>query len=123
MSASRQLGLGPMALNGVASAVASPSKVLGSTPLVDVAVRAFVRTGYNAQQSAGLLEMTPANFSKAFSPNWRENNPVMKKWDALPFNVRRELAALLCADFDLTAADTEQTRVLSDFARLLKAVG
>jgi hypothetical protein len=88
-----------------------------------LAVRAFVRCGQNAQQAAGLLGMTPANFSKAFSAHWPENNPVMKKWDALPIEIRREFAALLCADLGLTAADAEQTRVLSDFARLLKAVG
>lgn len=112
-----------MAVKEVASAIATPSKVLGSTPLVDLAFRAFARCGFNSQQAAAALDTSPQNFSKAFSVNWPENNPLMKKWDALPLEVRREFAILLAADYELTAPDAEQTRVVRDFARLLKAVG
>ena len=112
-----------MAVKEVASAVATPSKILGSTPLVDVAFRAFARCGLNSQQAAAALETSPQNFSKAFSVNWPENNPLMKKWDTLPFEVRREFVVLLAADYDISAPDAEQTRVVRDFARLLKAVG
>jgi hypothetical protein len=88
--------------------------------LVDVAVRAFVRSGFNAQMAAGELGMGAADFSKAFSPNWPERNPIMKKWDALPYEVRHEFASLLAAEYGIGAVDSEQTRIIRDFARLLK---
>lgn len=111
------------AVTAVGSTLPSPAKEVGSTPLVDLAVRAFQRCGYNAQQAAGMLDMSAADFSKAFSVNWAERNPVMKRWDSLPVEVRREFAALQAADHELTAPDAEQTRVVRDFARLLKVVG
>jgi len=120
---SRQLSLGPMAVKEVGSHLPTPAKEVGSTPLVDLAVRAFVTCGYNAQQAAGMLEMSAADFSKAFSVNWPERNPLMKRWMALPLDVRRSFAALQMVDFQLTAPDAEQTRIVRDFARLLKAVG
>jgi hypothetical protein len=123
MKSTSQLNLPPMGVKEVANVVATPSKVLGSTPLVDVAFRAFARCGLNSQQAAAALDTSPANFSRAFSVNWPENNPLMKKWDTLPFEVRREFAALLAADYGLSQPDAEQTRVVRDFARLLRAVG
>ena len=112
-----------MAVKEVGSTVPTTAKKVGSTPMVDLAMRAFVHCGYNAQQAAGLLEMTAADFSKAFSINWPERNGVMKRWDSLPIEVRREFARLQMVEHELTAPDAEQTRVVRDFARLLKAVG
>ena len=109
-----------MAVNEVGRPLPSPAKQVGTTPLVDLFVRAFLRCGLNAQQAAAALGMAPADFSKAFSVNWPERNPVMKKWDGLDMAIRRELAVLLAADFALTAPDSEQTRVIRDFARLIK---
>lgn len=111
-----------MGVKEVGSHVPTPAKKVGSTPLVDLAVRAFVQCGYTAQQAAGLLDMTAADFSKAFSVNWPERNGVMKRWDALPVEIRREFARLQMVDHDLTAPDADQTRVLRDFWRVLKAV-
>ena len=131
---SGQLGLGPMPLqesgNGLSTlpsglpTLPTHAKKLGTTPLVDLAVRAFLRCGHNAQASAGLLQMGPSDFSKAFSINWPERNSAMKRWDALPFDVRREFVLLQMADYELSAAqDSEPVRVLRDLHRLLKAVG
>jgi hypothetical protein len=123
MSASRQLSLGPMGVKEVSRLLESPSKPVGSTPLVDIAVRAFIVAGHTSQESARLIDTSQANFSKAFSKNWPENNPFMKKWDDLPFQIRREFARLLMVDYELTAPDAEQTRIVKDFARLLRVVG
>ena len=117
-----QLNLPPMAVQEVGSQMPSPAKKVGSTPLVDVAVRAFVRCQRNNQQAAGELGITPTDFSKAFSVNWPERNSIMKKWDSLPFEVRREFAAVLAADYELTTQDSEPVRVLRDLHRVLKAV-
>lgn len=119
---SRQLNLGPMAVKEVGTHLPTAAKKVGATPLVDLAVRAFLRCGYNAQQAAGMLDMTASDFSKAFSVNWPERNGVMKKWDALPIEVRREFAALQAADHEISTPDAEQTRVLKDFARLVKEI-
>ena len=113
-----QLNLPPML--AIQSGSDLPSDAKKVSRLVDVAVRAFVRSGYNAQMAAGEMGMSAADFSKAFSPNWPENNPVMKKWDALPYIIRREFAALLAVEYGIEAHDSEQTRILRDFARLLK---
>ena len=112
-----------MAVKEVGSHLPSPAKEVGSTPLVDLAVRAFVHCGYNAQQSAGLLDITAGDFSKAFSIHWPERNPLMKRWMSLPLEIRREFARLQMVDHQLTVPDAEQTRTLRDFARVLKAVG
>ena len=115
-----QLNLPPMLANQSGSGVPTDAKKVSR--LVDVAVRAFVRSGYNAQMAAGELGMSAADFSKAFSPNWPERNPVMKKFDALPYEVRREFASLLAAEYGITAQDSEPTRVLRDLGRLLKEI-
>ena len=115
--------LAPTRLQEVGIELPSSAKKLGTTPLVDLAVRAFMRNERNNQQAAGLLNLSPSDFSKAFSINWPERNSIMKKWDALPFAIRRELAVLLAADYELTAPDAEQTRVVRDFARLLRGLG
>lgn len=111
-----------MELQEVGNPLPTPAKKVGSTPLVDLCVRAFVRSQHNNQQAAGLLSIAPSDFSKAFSVNWPERNGVMKKWDSLPFQVRLEFAKLIAADYELTAPDSEQTRIVREFARLLKAV-
>lgn len=114
-----------MAVNQVAKGsglLATPSKVLGSTPLVDLATKAFVRCGLSDQQAASALRTSTPNFSKAFSVNWPENNPFMKKWDELDFEIRLEFAKLIAADYGVTSLDSDQTRTLRDFARLIKAV-
>lgn len=112
-----------MAVKEVGSHLPSPAKKVGSAKLVDLAVRAFSTCGYNAQQSAGLLGMSASDFSKAFSINWPERNPLMKRWDDLPVEIRREFARLQMVDHELTAPDAEQTRVVREFARLLRVVG
>ena len=123
MKATSQLNLPPMGVKEVGSHLPTVAKKVGGAKLVDLAMRAFVHCGYNAQQSANLLGMTAADFSKAFSINWPERNGVMKRWDDLPIEVRREFARLQMLDHELSVPDAEQTRVVRDFARLLKAVG
>lgn len=120
MALTSQLNLPPML--AIPSGNAEPSAAK-NVALVDLAVRAFVRCGFNAQQAAGMLGMSASDFSKAFSVNWPERNPVMKKWDALDYTVRREFAALLAADYGLDAQDSEPVRVLRDLSRVLAKVG
>lgn len=113
-----------MAVKEVGSVLPSPAKKVGSAPMVDLAMRAFVHCGYNAQQAAGLLDMSAADFSKAFSINWPDRNGVMKKWDGLPFEVRQQFAALIAVEYDVVEPDVEQRRALREFALVLKkAVG
>lgn len=111
-----------MAVKEVGSAVPSPAKKVGGVRLVDQVVRGLQRTGHNAQSGAGLFGISAPDFSKAFSVNWPERNALMKKFDDLPFESRREIVALLAADYEISAPDSEQTRVLRDFARLVKEI-
>lgn len=117
MKTSLQLGLGPMALQEVATPLASPSNPVatpakdGAVPICDLALKAFQRAGYDSQQAAALLGMTPPNFTKAFSANWPETNPVMKRFgEKAGRAVLREFALLLCEDLGLSVAgpDTER---------------
>lgn len=115
----------PMAseVKEVANAIARTSKVLGSEPICSIWERAFVRAGYNAQQAAGLLGITPAQFSKDFSPNWPENAATLKRLDKLPLAVKREFFALGAAECGLQVGiDWEDRQVLRRFAELLKTV-
>ena len=109
-----------MPLQEVANGQATAGKTVA--PLVDLFVRACVRCGLNGQQSAAAMQMTPAQFSKAFSVNWPEQNPAMKRFDALDYSVRREFAALLAAEYGIEAKDSQQTQRLRDFAHLLREV-
>lgn len=111
-----------MALNPVGLSSPTHANTVGMTPLVDLAFRAFQRCGKSQQDAAALLDTSKSNFSKAFSVNW-DDNPFMKKWDKLPFEIRREFAALIAADYGITAADSEPVRVLRDLHRVLRAVG
>ena len=105
----------------VARQIATPSKVLGSEPICSVWERAFTRSGYTAQGAAGLLGITPAQFSKDFSPNWPENAATLKRLDKLPLDVKREFFALGAAMCGLQVGiDWEDRQVLRRFAELLK---
>lgn len=107
----------------VAKAIASPSKVLGSEPICSIWERAFVRCGYTAQHAAGLLGISPAQFSKDFSPNWPENAATLKRLDKLPIEVKREFFALGAAACGLQVGiDWEDRQILKRFAELLKEV-
>src|SRR4026208_289839 len=101
MASTSQLNLPPMAVQEVGSTVPSPAKKVGSVPMVDQMVRAFVRHGRNNQQAAAEFGIAPTDFSKAFSINWPERNALMKKFDGLPFDVRREFVALMAADYEI----------------------
>jgi len=91
---------------------------------VEVMSRAFVICGFTAQQAAGALEMSAADYSKAFSTNWPQRNPIMKRFDNVEFGVRQQFAAILATEYHLLEPDVEQTRILREFANVLKkAVG
>jgi len=105
----------------VASALATPSKKLGSEPICDIWVRAFLRCGHNAAAASALLGMTPQQFSKDFSRNWPDNAATLKRLDKLPFEVRREFFALGAAECGLQVGiDWEDRTILRRFAQLLR---
>lgn len=107
----------------VARHLASPSKVLGSEPICSLWERALSRSGYTAQSAAALLGISPAQFSKDFSPNWPENAPTLKRLDTLPLDVKREFFALGAAACGLQVGiDWEDRQVLRRFAALLQEV-
>lgn len=108
MKASRQLTLGPMPLQEIASPMASAGNSIAtaddrSVNVCDLSLMAFQRIGLDAQQAAGKLGMTPPQFTKAFGNNWPEHNPVMKRMGAKAGRrFWREFALLLCEDLGLS---------------------
>lgn len=103
------------------SGLATRNKVLGSEPVCDLWVRAFLRCGHNAEAASSLLGMSPASFSKDFSRNWLDNAPTLKRLDKLPLEIKREYYALGAADCGLQVGiDWEDRQVLRRFAELLK---
>lgn len=110
----------------VASALeglATPSKILGNTPICDLWVRAFLRCGHNSTTAAELLDMKLAQFSKDFSRNWPENAATLKRLDKLALPIKQEFFALGAADCGLQVGiDWEDRAVLRRFAELLKEV-
>lgn len=124
MRTSKQLSLGPMPLQEVGSTLPTSAKKVGNVPMVDQFVRAFIRHDRTNQQAAGELGLSASDYSKAFSKNWPDRNGLMKKFDDLDFEVRREFVALMAADYGITSQqDSEPVRVLRDLGRLLRAVG
>lgn len=92
-----------MPLQEVSTSVETDGKNLSNAiDLCGIWVRACARAGFNEQQSAGLLGMTPSNYTRAMSPHYPKNNPVMKAAGATPREVLREFALLLCEDLGLT---------------------
>lgn len=71
----------------------------------ELVVMAFTRSGYNRQQAAGLLEISPSSFTRAFSdgPAYEDQNVVMKRLGKVPAEVIREFAALLAERVGLSA--------------------
>ena len=112
-----------MGLERVASAVASPSNLVAPVDLCAFLDQSFRAEGYTAQIAAGMLEMSPQSYSKAIGAQYVDN-PVMKRLGT-PDNRRvlRRFLAMAGEAVGIVAHDSEQTRTLRDFARVLRAVG
>lgn len=107
----------------IGSHLPTAPKKLGNEPLCDLWVRAFQRCGHNAQSAAGLLGITPSQFSKDFSRNWPEQAAMLKRLDKVPLDVKREFFALGAADCGLQVGiDWEDRTILRRFAQLLQDV-
>lgn len=123
-----QLALGPLGLP--AKKVSAPAESHGNPLAVDLCelvVAAFTRSGYNRQQAAGLLEMSPSSFTRAFSDSdvYADQNVAMKRLGHAPAGVLKEFAALLAERVGLSAGiDSAKVQASVDFAeatlRLLK---
>lgn len=113
----------PLEVKEVVSRLPSAPKNLGSEPICELWTRAFLRAGYNAQSAAGLLGITPSQFSKDFSRNWPEQAAMLKRLDRVPLDVKQEFFALGAADCGLQVGiDWEDRNILLRFAQLLKSV-
>ena len=113
----------PIEVKEVGRHVPRSPKNLGSEPICDLWVRAFLRCGYNAQASAGLLGIKPSQFSKDFSRNWPDEAAMLKRLDKVPIDVKQEFFALGAADCGLQVGiDWEDRNILRRFAQLLKDV-
>lgn len=117
-----QLSLGPMALERVASGVATASNKVAAVDLCALLDSAFKVEGHSGQIAGAMLGMSPQSYSKAISPHYVDN-PVMKKL-GLPDNrqVLLRFLALAGEAVGLAPQDSEQTRVLRDFARVIVKV-
>ena len=70
------------------------------------------------------MGISPAQFSKDFSPNWPENAATLKRLDKLSLAIKQEFFALGAADCGLQVGiDWEDRNILRRFAALLKEVG
>lgn len=113
----------PLVVNEIGNRLPTSRKVLGSTPVCDLWVRALLRCGYDAQSSAGLLGVRPSQFSKDFSPNWPNEAPMLKRLDSLSLDIKQEYYALGAADCGLQVGiDWEDRNILLRFAQLLRSV-
>lgn len=117
-----QLRMPPMALEGVATPVATASKVV-AIDLCALLDAAFKTEGHSGQIAGAMLGMSPQSYSKAIAPQYVDN-PVMKRLGS-PENRRvlKRFLALAGESVGLAPVDAEQTRVIREFARvMLKAV-
>ncbi len=102
MSPSVQLNLPPREVKRISATTETHGKSL-SVDLCELVVTAFTRCGYSGQQAAGMLDMKHSAFSKAFSHNYPDQNPAMKRLGAVPIEVIREFASLLAAQVGLSS--------------------
>lgn len=123
MASSKQLGIGPMGLERVATAVASPSNLVATVDLCGLLDQAFRAEGYTAQLAGGMLGMSPQSYSKAINPQYVDN-PVMKRLGH-PDNrkVLTRWLSFACEASGVEVHETVHVRVLRDLNRVLKAVG
>lgn len=99
-----------MPMQEVASGLATIGNPIDMGGLV---VRAFARRQLNSQAAAGVLGMSPTQFTKSFSANWPDHNPAMKRLGDPRLEVRmvlREFALLLCEDLGITVDDFSAER-------------
>lgn len=106
MSASKQLGLGPMALQTLSGSPESARKFVNPTAL---ACRAFAKAGISSKAAAVDMGISPSLFSRQFSET-SEEHPSLKRMGGLSREFWREFALLLCEDLGLSVAgpDTER---------------
>lgn len=95
--------------------------------LCELVVAAFTRSGYNRQQAAGELGISPSSFTRAFSSGdvYADQNVVLKRLGSVPAEVLKEFAALLAERVGLSAGlDSAKVQASVEFAeatlRLLK---
>lgn len=123
MAPSKQLSIGPMGLERVATPVASPSKLVAPVDLCALLDSAFKAEGHTGQIAGAMLGMSPQGYSKAIGPQYVDN-PVMKRLGS-PEN-RRVLIKFLAFASEVVGVEVHETvhvRVLRDLHRVLKAVG
>lgn len=122
MAPSRQLGLGPMALQTIASVEATDGNSVAKPKEINfgsIWLRTFSHCELSNQQAAGMLGMSDTNFTKAFSssPKWVKHNPTMKKLGSLEPRILQAFATFLAAECGMTVtSDAEDTRVKVAFA-------
>lgn len=126
MPANRQLGLPPMGLHKLVTAVSSgvnpiatPPEVVEPRPvdLCAIWIRAFLHHGLSKEHAAGLLGMSPTNFSKAFNRDWPSHNPVMKRLSDVDSAMLRTFTVFLAAELGLTiGSDSELMAAKAAFA-------
>lgn len=122
MASSKQLALGPMALQTIATAVATDGNSVAAPRSINFGalwLRTFSHCNLSNQQAAGMLGMSETNFTKAFSssPKWDKHNPTMKKLGSLDPRIVQAFATFLAAECGMTVtSDAEDTRVKVAFA-------
>ena len=119
MKTSKQLSLGPMGLERVATPVASTSNIadVDLCALLDCAFRSQGHTAYGAAEKLG---MSPQSYSKAVNRQYIDN-PVMKRLgSAENRKVLRVWHAMTGEAIGAAEVDSEQTRVLRAFYQVLR---
>lgn len=110
-----------MALERISTPVASASNLV-AIDLPALLDAAFKTEGITGQIAGAMLGMSPQSYSKAISPQYVDN-PVMKRLGH-PDNRRvlKRFLALAGESVGLVPQDSEQTRAIREFARLMLKV-
>lgn len=118
MSSSKQLALGPMALNKFGTVAPTPAHSDGVTFAAAV-LRAGDRLGVQHKELADIFGLSAPDFSAAFSANRLDRNRTMKT--PMPLVLAREIALVLCEQTGLAVGGPDVER--HALADLLKACG
>lgn len=105
---SMQLNLPPTEVNRVGSPMPTGSNEVGSVDLASLVLKAGDALGMQDKELAGLFELSPADFSSAFSPARTDRNRLMKQ--RLPLLFARELALALCQATGLVVSGPDAQR-------------
>jgi hypothetical protein len=124
MNPSRQLTLGPLALQTVSGPSETARKSVNPTA---IASRALAKAGIQSKEAAADMGISASLFSRQFNES-SEEHPSLKRMANLPTSFWREFALLLCEDLGLAVGGPDAERhaladVLQSCAQYVRVMG